>query len=67
MSFFNADISRYTAAGEVNMRQNLKSQPIGHVKRVLTVYSWLKTRHLWVYHEKVPESSSFLTMNDVIV
>ena len=34
MSFFNADISRYTAAGEVNMRQNLKRQPIGHVKRV---------------------------------
>ena len=39
MNFFNADISRYTAAGEVNMRQNLKRQPIGHVKRVLTVYS----------------------------
>ena len=67
MSFFNYDISRYTATGEVNTRQNLKSQPMSHVKRVLTVYSWLKTRHLLVCHEKVPESRSFLAMNDVIV
>ena len=39
MSFLNADISRYTATGEIDTRQNLKSQPMGQVKRVLTVYS----------------------------
>ena len=30
MSFFNAEISRHPATGEVNTRQNLKSQPMDH-------------------------------------
>ena len=36
MSFFNADIFLYPATAEVNTRQNLKSQPMGHENEYYT-------------------------------